>query len=324
MYRVTKPEGAYRIELEDVPVPEIRTTEVLIRAERTLISRGSEIWRRYAREEAIDPAIMGYSFVGTIAQVGAQVEELSMGDRVAAVAPHAEWVAVEVNDARVKPSVVQLPSEVSSEAGTFWPLGTSSVMWMDEIDASAEDTVVILGQGLVGSGCLQALKAKCDATVIGVDAIAARCDLAIKVGADAVIDVGKEDPVAAVMAATDGRGADYVIYTVGGRSGGRAFEQAQDMVRRGGLIQVIGLYEDAPLPLDSQKIQGKRILGGFADRTRRPEASDRSIGLIAEGKIDVTSMITHRFPFQQAAEAYDMLYNRLHECMGVVLEWGEG
>ena len=120
---------------------------------------------------------------------------------------------------------------------------------------------------------------------------------------------------------TDGVGADYVIYTVGGRSGGRAFEQALDMVRRGGLIQVIGLYEDAPLPLDSGKIQGKRILGGFVDMAARPRASDLSIQLLAEGKINVEAMITHRFSFRQAAEAYDMLYNRLHECMGVVLEW---
>ena len=59
MKRVIKPEGAGHIEIEDVPLPEIRQTEVLIKTERTLISRGSEIWRRYVREEAIDPRIMG-------------------------------------------------------------------------------------------------------------------------------------------------------------------------------------------------------------------------------------------------------------------------
>ena len=321
MFRVTKPEGAYRIELEDVSVPEISGTEVLIRTERTLISRGSEIWRRYAREEAIDPAIMGYSLVGTIVQVGAQVEEFSMGDRVAAVAPHAEWVAVEVNHSRVKPSVVALPGDVTSEAGTFWPLGTSSIMWMDEIDAGADDTVVILGQGLVGSGCLQALRAKSEAQILAVDAISARCDLAGQLGASSTVDVSREDPVEAVNKATSSEGADFVIYTVGGRSGGRAFEQALDMVKRGGLVQVIGLYEDEPLPLDSGKIQGRRILGGFVDMSLRPTASDRSVQMIAEGKIDVQAMITHRFGFQQAADAYDMLYSRLHECMGVVLEW---
>jgi threonine dehydrogenase-like Zn-dependent dehydrogenase len=183
VFRVSKPEGAYRIELEDVPVPEISTTEVLIRTERTLISRGSEIWRRYAREEAIDPAIMGYSLVGTIVQVGSAVEGFSMGERVAAVAPHAEWVAVEVVHPKVVPSVVALPDEVSSEAGTFWPLGTSSTMWMEELNPKDDDTVVIMGQGLVGSGCLQALKAWSKAHVIAVDAIPDRCELAVRLGA---------------------------------------------------------------------------------------------------------------------------------------------
>ena len=96
MKRVIKPEGAYHVEIEDVPLPEIRQTEVLIRTERTLISRGSEIWRRYVREEAIDHQMMGYSLAGTIVQVGAQVDDFSMGERVAALAPHAEYVAVEV------------------------------------------------------------------------------------------------------------------------------------------------------------------------------------------------------------------------------------
>ncbi|MEE2752876.1 MAG: zinc-binding dehydrogenase [Candidatus Latescibacterota bacterium] len=321
MYRLAKPEGAYQIELEDVPVPEIKASEVLIRTERTLISRGSEIWRRYAREEAIDPAIMGYSLVGSIAQVGAQVPEFSIGDRVAALAPHAEWVAVEVVNPKVHPSVVSLPGDVSSEVGTFWPLGTSSAMWMDELDPQNDETVVIMGQGLVGSGCLQALKAKSAARVFAVDAIPARCDLSITLGADLAIDVSKEDPVEATMEATGGEGANSVVYAVGGRSGTRAFEQAQDMVRRGGLIQVIGLYEDENLPLDSAKIQGKRLQGGFVDMSKRPAASDRSIQLIAEGKIDVDAMITHRVNFREAAEAYDMLYSRLHECMAVILEW---
>ncbi|MBK34122.1 MAG: hypothetical protein CME26_01160 [Gemmatimonadetes bacterium] len=323
MYRLAKPEGPYQVILEDVPVPEIASTEVLIRAETSLISRGSEIWRRYAREEAIDPRMMGYSMVGSIVTVGANVEgDYSMGDRVAALSPHAEYVVVEVNDGRHDPPLVVLPNDVSSEAGTFWPLGTSSVLWMDELGVSDEDTVVFMGQGLVGSGCLQALKARSNARLVAVDAISLRCDLAERLGADVVIDVSKEDPVEAVKGLTDGRGADYAVYAVGGRSGPRAFEQAVDLTRRGGTVQVIGLYEDNPLPLDSGKIQGKRIVGGYVDGTKRPEASDRCIQFLAEGRFAVEDMVTHRYDFTDAPEAFDLLYNRLHETMAVLLQWG--
>ncbi len=212
-------------------------------------------------------------------------------------------------------------NSVSSIAGTFWPLATSSVLWMWEIGAKAEHTVVILGQGLVGSGCMQALKAMVNARVIAVDALPIRCDLARRLGADEVIDASTEDPVEAVKRLTQGAGADIVVEAVGGRAGATAFRQAQDMVKRGGLIQVLGLYEDEPLPLDSSKIQGRRLIGGYLDGSKRPEGSDQAIQYLSEGKIRPEDMITHRFPYQQAAEAFDLLYNRLGETMGVVLTW---
>ena len=176
MKRVIKPEGACNIEIEDVSLPEIKETEVLIRTERTLISRGSEIWRRYVRKEAIDPQIMGYSLAGTIVQVGSRVDDFSMGERVAALAPHAEFVAVEVVNARNKPSVVSLPDAVTNEAATFWPLTTSSVLWMQETGAGPGDTMAMLGQGLVGSGCMQVAKHLNQCRVVAVDALALRCD----------------------------------------------------------------------------------------------------------------------------------------------------
>ena len=321
MKRVAKPEGEYNIVIEDVPIPEITPTQVLIRAECSLISRGSEIWRRYIRPEAIDHQSMGYSFVGDIAEVGARVDGFTMGDRVAAIAPHAEYVAVEVVDSRHQDPVVHLPDSVSSEAATFWPLSTSSVLWMREIDASEEDTVAILGQGLVGSICMQTLNAEVNPRVIAVDALPLRCDLAGRLGADHVVDASSENPVKAVKGLTGGAGAEIVVEAVGGRAGAGAFVQAQDMVKRKGLIQVIGLYEDEPLPLDSGKIQGRRIVGGYSDGGKRSQGSDRALQLLGQKKINAEAMITHRFPFQDAAEAFDLLYTRLGETMGVVLIW---
>ena len=321
MKRVIKPEGACQIEIEDVPLPEIKETEVLIRTERTLISRGSEIWRRYVRPEAIDPQIMGYSLAGTIVQVGSQVDDFSMGERVAALAPHAEFVAVEVVHARNKPSVVSLPDAVTPEAATFWPLVTSSVMWMQETGAGLGDTLAVLGQGLVGSICMQVAKHLNACRVIAVDALSLRCDLAKTLGADEVVNANETDPVGSVKNLTDGQGADVVVEAVGGRAGAQAFLQAQDMVRRGGLLQVLGLYEDEPLPLDSSKIQGKRLVGGYLDRERRPEGSDSAIQLLMNKKIQTDVMVTHRFGFEEAAAAFDLLYTRLDEAMAVMLVW---
>ncbi|MCC7262679.1 MAG: zinc-binding dehydrogenase [Candidatus Latescibacteria bacterium] len=321
MKRVAKPAGRFNIAIEETERPRLAPTEVLIRAECSLISRGSEIWRRYAREEAIDPRMMGYSLAGRIVEVGAQVREFAPGDRVAALAPHAEYAAMEVVAPAHRPSVVRLPAGVSAEAGTFWPLATSSVLWMEELRAQPGDPVVILGQGLVGSGCMQILRVLTGARVLAVDALPPRCALARSLGADAVVDASTEDPVAAVRQLTGGEGAQAVVEAVGGRAGAAAFAQAQDMLRRGGLLQVLGLYEDEPLPLDSAKIQGRRLVGGYLDPDQRPRASDRALQLLADGQLQAAQMITHRFPFAEAAAAFDLLYHHPGETLGVLLVW---
>ena len=321
MKRIAKPAGAYNIAVEEVEIPAITPTEILIRAQCSLISRGSEIWRRYVREEAIDHRAMGYSLVGRVAEVGAEVAEFKTGDLVAALAPHAEYVAVEVAASQHKPAVVRLPAGLSPEAGTFWPLGTSSVLWMWETGAGPDDVMVIQGQGLVGSGCMQAAKAQGAGRIIGIDALPLRCELAHELGTDAVIDASTGDPVAQVLELTGGEGADVVVEAVGGRAGARAFAEAQDMLKRGGLLQVLGLYEDEPLPLYSEKIMGKRLVGSYLDADQRPAGSARALELLATGQIQFAKMITHRFPYAEAAAAFDLLYNRLGETMAVLLMW---
>lgn len=321
MKRVEKPAGEHNIAVTEVDRPVSAKTEVLIRAERSLISRGSELWHRYSRKEAVDPDIMGYSLTGTIVEVGADVEAFTAGDQVAAVAPHAEYVAVEVCDPRPDPAVVLLPDGVSAEAGTFWPLTTSAVLWIQTSEPATDETVVIQGQGLVGSLCMQVAAANTEAELIAIDALSLRCELAERLGAHVVINVDEDAPLDAVDELTDGVGADIVIEVVGGPAGVEAFEQAQEMVAAGGLIQVIGLYEDEPLPLDSGAIQRRRLVGGYLDRSERPTASDHALELLAQGAIGVDEMLTHRFDATDAPDAYDFLYEHPGEALGVLLVW---
>ncbi len=321
MKRVAKPEGAYNIVLEEVEIPPVSDSEVLVKAERSLISRGSELWRRYVRPEAIPHSAMGYLLTGRVVEVGARVTEFSPGDRVSTRNPHAEYVAVDVLNSPDDPKVGLLPPEVSMEAGLFWPRTTSCVLWVRETGARKGDDMVILGQGLVGSVIMQVAKADGLARVIAVDALPYRCEMARSLGADEVVDASTEDPVEAVMRLTGGAGADIVVEAVGGKAGIRAFAQAQDMVKRGGLLQVVGLYEDEPLPLDSSKIQGRRLVGGSLDRGLRADAAKRAMQLLGERKVRAEETITHRFPADQAAAAYEFVYKHPEESQGVVLVW---
>lgn len=319
MYRVIKPEGFGNIQLEEVETPEVNPHQIRVKTDTTLISRGSELFRRYILEEAVSPSIMGYSLTGTVDAVGDQVADYEIGERVMAVAPHAQFVVMEPNptDGRV----VKLPAEVTFEGGTFLPLATSSVAWADSSGVEAGDTVVILGQGLVGSLMMQVIHSYSPERIITVDALALRCGISVKLGADVSINTDEEEPVQAVRRLTDGKGADLVIDCVGGHAGVKSFEQAQDMVRQYGIIQLIALYQQKPLPLHSSKMMSKRLVAGILTDEPRVNLAARALQKIKNGEIRVGDMITHRFDYTEAKAAFDLLWNKPGDTLGVLIKW---
>lgn len=319
MLQVTKPEGFGNIQLEEVPMPTINARQVRVAADTTLISRGSELFRRYIMEEAVPPSIMGYSLTGVVEAVGAEVSDYQVGERVMVVAPHAQYVVAEPNatDGRI----VRLSGDVSFEAGTFLPLATSAVAWSDSSGVKEGDTVVVLGQGLVGSLMMQVLRGYNPARIITVDALPLRCELSTQLGADVSINADETDPVEEVRRLTEGKGADLVIDCVGGYAGVKSFEQAQDMTRQFGTIQLIALYQQAPLPLHSSKMMSKRLVAGILTEEPRAQIAARALQKIGSGEIRASEMITHRFRYTEAKAAFDLLWNSPGEALGVLIKW---
>jgi threonine dehydrogenase-like Zn-dependent dehydrogenase len=321
MLRVIKPEGFGNVQLEEVPIPDITSRQVLVRAQATLISRGSELFARYIKEEAVSPNIMGYSLTGVVERVGDEVTEYQVGDRVMVVAPHAQYAVGNVGTEEAAQMVVPLPDGVSFEEGTFLPLATSALAWAESAGVKQGDTVVILGQGLVGSLMLQVLRERQSLRLIAVDALPLRCQFVREFGADVVINSAEEDPVQAVRQRTNGKGAEVVIDCVGGHVGVQAFEQAQDMVQARGTLMLISLYHGAPLPLHASKIMNRRLIAGIHIDEPRSQTARRAAEKIRSGAIQAKRMITHCFPFTQAKQAFDLLWEKPDEALGVILIW---
>ena len=323
MMRLAKPAGKRNVVVEEAPVPTPGDGEIRIRAVRSLISRGSEIGGRYSREEEIDPQRMGYSLAGIVDAVGPQVAGLAVGDRVVALAPHAEYVVspAPTGSSDEFPWVARLPDGVSMDAAPYYPLVAGAVSWVEIEEIRDDSTVVILGQGLVGALMVQVAKATSEARIVAVDVLDNRCKLAADIGADVVINAAEADPVAEVRALTGGRGADTVAYAVGGPAGPRAFQQGIDMLAAGGLIHLIGLYEDGPLPLTSGAVQGKRMIGGYYRQTVDSRISSRALHLLESGAIRTGLMTTHSWSYTDAPDAYRLLNDRPGEALGVLFEW---
>ncbi len=320
MWRVAKHEGLGNIVMEHVPIPELGPHEALVRVHASLISRGSELWRRYVMPGPVDPGAMGYSTAGVIEKTGSEVTRFKPGDRVSCTAPHAEY-AIGDTRAAAKRRVVHLPDDVPFVDGTFQPLVTSSIGWTAAAGIQPQHTVVILGLGLVGNLVMQAATRFMPAQLCGIDMLPIRRRLAEERNMGTIIDGAARDPVESVLELTDGQGADIVIDCVGGPAGVKSFAQAQDMLVAGGLLQIIGLYHDNPLPLDAGKMQRKRLIGGYLQDTDVDANARAAMEALSNGLEQVAPLVTHHFPGNRAKEAFDLLYEHPEDAMGVILEW---
>ena len=321
MWRAAKGEGVGNVFLEQVPVPEPGPEEVLTRTRVSLISRGSELWRRYVMEGPVSPSAMGYSTTGIVEAAGDGVRGFATGDRVVATAPHAEYSLCSLAaDARAD-RLHRLHPELSFEQGTFHPLASSGAGWAQALQITADDRVAVLGQGLVGSLVMQFARRFRPAQLIAVDTLEIRCRIAREVGAPEVVHAGEEDPVEAVRRLTGGEGASIVVDCVGGPPGIASFEQAQKMLAPGGLIQVNAKYQNAPLPLDVDSFQGKRVLVSFPPTADRAAMASTAMAAMAAGEVQVEPLVTHRLPGRELKAGYDLLYEHPEQALGVLFSW---
>ena len=324
MWRAAKGAGVGNVFLERVTVPEPGPHEVLSRTRVSLISRGSELWRRYVLEEAVNPDIMGYSTAGVVQQVGAGVTGFAPGDRVAVTAPHAEYSLRAVDAEDPDPRVIHLRPELSFDEGTFRPLATSAACWAQALAITAQDRVAVLGQGLVGNLVMQFARAYRPAQLIAVDSLELRCRVARETGAPEVVHAAEEDPVAAVRRLTGGAGASIVVDCVGGPPGVASFEQAQRMVSAGGLIQVNAKYHKQPLPLHVDRMQGARILVSYPLTVDRAALGRAALAALAAGEVRVQPLITHRFEAKDLKAGFDFLYHHPERALGILVDWPRG
>ncbi len=326
MQQLEKLAGVGNVQMVEVDLPCPGPQDVLVRVNRSLISRGSELFARYVLEQAVSPQIMGYSDAGAVVESGDQIAHIQPGDRVMAQGPHAQYVVQPA--AAGCAGIFVLPDDLSYEAATFLPLANGGVAWSRVTPIKARDTVVVLGQGLVGNLYAQAVRERNPGQVIVIDATDLRCNIARECGAHTVLNAATTDTVAAVKELTMGLGADVVVECVGGNAGIKSFRQAQQMLGRGGVLHLISKYQAGDgvpgsglLPLDSGIMQGRQIVIGYWNEPNPSTHLSDTAQMLLSGRININPLITHRLPWQQTADAYHLLFNSPHEALGVVIEW---
>jgi predicted dehydrogenase/threonine dehydrogenase-like Zn-dependent dehydrogenase len=288
------------------------------------------------------PQSVGYSSSGIVLAVGDGISDIAVGDRVACAgagyAAHAEFNCIpRLLVEKVPPASTGEP--VSFEQAAFATLGAICLHGIRLAEVAIAETVAVVGLGLLGQVATQLLRvAGC--RVLGLDLIEWRAQLALRAGCDAVSST-TDDFMNLCFQKTRGRGTDAVLITAE-TSSSDPVNLAAEIARDRAIVVALGtvgmnlerkLYYEKELDFRVSRSYGP----GRYDTAYEQKGRDYPIGhvrwtetrnmeaflhLLADGKLNLNSLITHRFPLEQSARAYDLISGKSSEpYLAVMLQY---
>ena len=281
---------------------------------------------------------LGYSSAGIVIDVGNEVDIISVGDRVACAgsgyACHAEVVFVPKN------LCVKIPEAVDFEDAACVALGSIAMQGVRIANLALGENVVVIGLGFVGQLTAQLVKAS-GCSVFCVDIDEDKVNLALEIGADSGAVRGKDDVNSEISSFSHGLGADAVIITAASDSND-PIELAGEISRDRGRVVVVGAVKmDIPRKIYYEKELELRLSRSYGpgryDSTYEEQGVDYPIGyvrwteqrnmhqflnLVAQKKVIVDKLITHRFKIDDVEQAYDIITGKTKEKhIGILLEY---
>jgi len=278
------------------------------------------------------PIALGYCNVGEVLEIGAGVQGFSVGDRVASNGPHAEVVCVP------EKLCACIPETVPDEEAICTPLGAVALQGLRLAQPMLGEAFVVTGLGLVGLLTVQLLQAH-GCRVLGIDLNPQRLELARQFGAETSDLAGGADIIAAAQAFSRGRGVDGVIIAASTKSN-QPVHQAAEMCRKRGRIILVGVaglqlsrddFYDKELSFQVSCSYGPgRYDPGYEEgghdyplgfvRWTEQRNFEAVLDMLADGRLNVSPMISHRFNLEQALEAYQLLSEQ-GGSLGIVLQY---
>ncbi len=318
------------LRIEDAPVPEAGPGDLVIRV-RTCSTCGTDAKIfRFGHHHISLPRVLGHEVAGEVTEVGPGVEDWSVGDRVQVIAAipcgvchfcrrgqhtvceelesigyqydggFAEFMRVPRKVLDVD-GVNRVPEHVPFEQASLTEPLACVLNGQELAQVGEGDAVVVLGAGPIGCLHVRLARARGARLVMIADVNQARLDLAARAEPDAAIDSTKDDPIDAIRKMTDGRGADVVITATGA---GQAQEQALEMTAPRGRISLFGGLpkDDSTIRFDSNLVHYGE-LSVFGAYGSAPRHNREALSLIADGRVRVDDLITHRMPLADVDRA---------------------
>jgi threonine dehydrogenase-like Zn-dependent dehydrogenase len=326
------------VRVTDVPDPTLqRATDAIVRIERSAIC-GSDLHFLHGKTP-IDPGgVLGHEAAGIVETVGDAVRTVRPGDRVVAsfhIACGRCWFCTRGQTAlcddhailgagpfggdlpgtqaeRVRiPSadvnLLRIPDHVDDDRAVFvGDVLTTGVYAASIADAAPDAAVAVIGLGPVGYATVLALHALGVERVYAIDLDPVRLTLAAEAGAT-TIDATRTNPEMALARATGDRGADVVIEAVGASA---AYESAVGVARRGGRVVVVGTYAGEIADVQLGVYWARALDVRFAGLCPVHRYWERTMTLLAEGRVDPLPVVSHRLPLEEAPTGYELFDRR--------------
>jgi len=285
------------------------------------------------KSKLAQPLPLGYCNVGIVNSAGVDAVDFNVGDRVVSNGPHADVVRVAKN------LCAKIPDNVTDEEAVFTVVASIGLQGIRLVAPTLGESIVVTGVGLIGLLTVQLLRAQ-GCRVLAIDFDDAKLALAKQFGA-AICNPGRgEDPVAAGLAFSRGKGVDAVIITASTKSNDPV-TQAARMSRKRGRIVLVGVtglelnradfYEKelsfqvscsyGPGRYDPNYEEGGQDYPMAFVRWTQQRNFEAILDMMSSGQLDVTPLITHRFEFELAADAYQVLSND-RTALGILLQYG--
>jgi L-iditol 2-dehydrogenase len=337
--------GAGRVEIEQVPVPEIAASELLVRVAACGIC-GTDI-KKIQHGFIAPPQILGHEIAGTVVASG-EGARFRPGDRVitfhhipcgacfycerklfsqcstykkvgvtAGFDPNGGGFAEFV---RIMPwiaerGVLPIPAGVSFEEATFVEPVNTCVKAVEKARVAEGETAVVIGQGPIGL-LLMMLARRAGARVLTSDPMPARRAKSVACGALLSVDPAAGDLREEVRSRTGGRGADVTLLAVPSPA---LVSEALALTRPGGRVLLFA-HNDPQMrvefPAAAVGVEEKEILGSYSAAVDRQEESAR---IVFERQLPLAELITHRFPLEQFAQALELAARPAGDSMKVVV-----
>ena len=336
--------GPRQVEIREQTLPDASAEDVTVHTLYSGISAGTEmnvfrgtapqwhskrdpatgLFRETSQPDWSYPRAYGYAAVGQITQIGKSVPasaKLAVGDLVYSYTPHATKSVAHWS------GIVRLPALADLHAGVLLANLNTALNGVLDARPVLGDVVVVSGLGVIGLLATQLLRRGGPTLIIGVDKIEQRRELAGRFGADVVIDPTDASVAERVRSLTDDRGADIVIEVSGAAP---ALNEAIRTVGYGGKVVVLSWYNEnlgsvnlagefhhnRPRVVSSQVGGINPELGPLWPLERR-----KALATSLLGSMLLEPLITHEFPFEEAAKAYTTIDEGGHDVVQCVFSY---